>query len=441
MQNTSDGLLKAPACIMLLIGAMIGSAIFSLSGLTIFLAGPAAVASWLIGGLIMLLYGLFMAELACRYPESGGVYYFPRLAFPGRAGQWLGWFSCWSFILTNVVAIAFSAIYVGQYLSVAFPWAAGWQLPLALGAILFCLVLNLIRVDLAGRINALIVLALLAAIAVYLGTAFFGGSYEPGMLTPFFSQGAAGTFGMLSTVPIAIIGYSGIVALAFMVSQVHEARRTIPFAMLVSIVIVALLYALLILSTTGLVSAAYLKEHPDMQFIPMFCACFTKLNSWPWLTAVVSIAAVLALMTTMLVCVSMNAYAIRAAGNDGLLPRILGSVSRNGVPAAGAMLTCAAAMILSCFPESTQQIVNFGAVFNALTMVLTMLALIRSRRAPEPCDFTAPGGKVLPYVVLIILLACDLGGVVSGDVRMWVYTAVMIAVGVVIMLVPKKIFR
>jgi len=46
----------------LLVGGMIGSAIFSLSGITILQAGPASLLSWLLGGLILLAYGLQTAR-------------------------------------------------------------------------------------------------------------------------------------------------------------------------------------------------------------------------------------------------------------------------------------------------------------------------------------------------------------------------------------------
>ena len=55
----------------ILIGGMIGSAIFSLSGVTIMNAGPAAIISWIIAGIILIAYGLQTAELSTMYPQSG----------------------------------------------------------------------------------------------------------------------------------------------------------------------------------------------------------------------------------------------------------------------------------------------------------------------------------------------------------------------------------
>lgn len=432
-------------CVMLLIGSMVGSAIFSLSGLTMFLAGPAAILSWVLASVILFSYGMFMAELACRFKKSGGVYSFPRLAFEGELGKWLGWLACWSTILTNIVAVAFSAIYVGVYLSVAFPIGASLQVPLALISILVCLAMNLLSMNLTGKINTVIVLALLAAIGVYLCRAFGGGSYTTELLSPFFMQGAGGAFGFVKGIPIAIIGYSGIVALAFMAGEVRNARRTIPLSMLIAMAFVALIYVLILLATLGLISADYLKENEGMRFIPIFAACFTKLQETTWLSGVVSIAAVLALLTTMLVCVSINARAIQAAGEDGTLPACFGRVNRHGAPILATVVPCLVSMFYAGMTQYTQQLVNFGAVFNIIIMLITMLSLVKTRHrsAMKTCAeesdesrFVVPGGICYPYIILIVLVVCNGVGIFSNGNGFWIYTAVGLAVGVAI-----KLFR
>lgn len=432
--SQTTGKLGLLDCVMLLIGSMVGSAIFSLSGLTMLLAGPSAILSWLFGGAILFSYGMFMAELACRYPKSGGPYYFPRQVFSGALGQWLGWISCWSSILTNIIAVAFSAIYVGVYLSVAFPFASGLQIPLAMASIIFCLVMNLLSINLTGKINLVIVLALLAAMGLYVFRAFFGGAYSPEMLTPFFTQGAGGAFGFLKGIPIAMIGYSGIVALAFMADEVRNVQRTMPLAMMVAMIFVVLIYALMLFSTLGLVSAGYLIENPGQQFIPIFAACFTKLQDTPWLAGVVSIAAVLALLTTMLVCVSINARAIQAAAEDHCLPGFLAKVNPRGIPVQATFITAVLAMICACFPERTQQIVNFGAVFNITIMLITMLSVIKSRRdsanAPHKPAFTVPGGNWHPYFILAVLVICNGVGLISNGWGLWIFTIAGLALGV-----------
>ena len=120
-QSNQGGSIGLIACVTMIAGGMIGSAIFSLSGLTIFLAGPAAILSWIIAAVIMLIYGLVVAELSTIFPKSGGVFVFPSKALgkTEKTGKLWGWISTWGYINANIVAIAFAAIYVATYLNVA----------------------------------------------------------------------------------------------------------------------------------------------------------------------------------------------------------------------------------------------------------------------------------------------------------------------------------
>ncbi len=438
--ESKKGKLGFASCVMLLVGAMIGSAIFSLSGLTMYAAGPAAALSWFLAGVIMLMQGLSMAELSSRFPRSGGVYVFPRVAFGGGTGRLLGWMSCWGSIVTNVIAVAFSAIYVGQYLGVSFPWASGLQIPLALLSILLCLGLNAMSIGLAGKINILLVLALLGTLLAYICTAFFGGTYDAAQLQPVFTQGNSGPLGFLGAIPVAIIGYSGIVALAFIVSEVRDANRTVPRAMGTAIGIVTAVYLLVILATMGLVTAGYLNDNPGMRFIPIFCACATKLPECHWLQPLVSISAVLALLTTMMVCITVNAHAIQAAGEDGIIPTFLARKSRYGTPALASLIFCLVTMLCACFPQFTMQMVNFGALFNTITITITMVAFLKGRQTETSSysGFHAPGKTALYYLVLLVLIACNISGILTGGTKLCLFTIVVMGAGMLLLLRKNK---
>lgn len=421
-------------CTMLLIGAMIGSAIFSLSGLTMYLAGPAALLSWGIAGVIELMYGLFMVELSCIFPKSGGVYVFPRLAYSEKNGKRLGWIACWCAMLTNVIAVAFSAIYVGMYLSVSFPSLSKLQIPIAIASILLCLVANVIRFSTTGKINTVIVLILLGTMLVYIAFAFCSGNYDFGKLSPFFTQGSQGQWGFVSALPIAIIGYSGVISIAFLVSEVRKPERTVPVSTMIAIAVVIVVYALMILATMGLVTVQYFADNEKMRFIPIFAACFTKMSEISWLAKVVTVSTVLALLTTMLVCVSMNARAIQAAADDKCLPECLGRTVQNGEPVMAAGITCIFAAILACFPKLTMNIVNLGAILNIITICITTLALTKARKcnSGKKSAFKAPGGFVMPYIVVVILALCNLPEIISGGNKIWLFTAILLALGMLL---------
>lgn len=442
------GSLGLGACVAMLTGGMIGSAIFSLSGLTMYTAGPAALVSWIIAAVVMLIYGLIVSELSSLFPKSGGVFVFPAKALGKnpKVGKLWGWISCWGYINANIVAIAFAAIYVATYLGVSFPVFGeslslfGKEIPMqivmALAAIVFCLLLNMLRITVAGKANNVLVFGLVAALLIYVGVSLFGGSYDVKLLQPFFTQGSGGSGGFLAAVPTAMVGYGSIVAMAFMVSEVKDPNRTVPKSVMIAMLCVVCLYGLTILATLGLVSAQFLADNPGMRFIPLYAACFNALSAYPWMAKVVSIAAVLALLTTMLVVLALTSRALQSAAADRVLPKALSKNSRMRVPVRATLLIAIAAAIVSCFPAFTEEIVSFGALFAAFTISINIISLLVARKKypNKRVRFRAPGGSVLPILALLIIVVCYIPDVISGGWVIWAYTLAWYAVGLLIYL-------
>ena len=431
--SDENGKIGLFTCVTIIVGSMIGSAIFSLSGLTMYKAGPAAVLSWVLAAAIMLVYGLICAELSTRFPKSGGVFVFPSKALgrDGKDSPFWGWISTWGYINANIVAVAFAAIYVATYLGAGFDLPSGMQIPLAIATIAICLVLNSIRFSVAGKLNSVLVGALVAALGVYVAASFLGGDWNAEMLTPFFTQGKTGTLGFMAAVPTAMVGYGSIVAIAFMVSEVRNPSRNVPRAVLIAMSIVAAIYVLIITATLGLVSASFLDQNPGMRYIPLYAACFTKLTQFPWLAKVVSVAAILALVTTILVVLALTARAIQAAAMDSLLPKAFARSNRFGVPALAAGVVALGAAVISCFPSFTEEIVGFGTLFAAVTISINIVSLYAARRRnPSPEGiFKAPGGNVLPAVAFALIIACYVPDIVSGGWVIWAYTIAWYALG------------
>ena len=74
-------------------GSIIGSGWLFGAQEALIAAGPAAIISWVIGGVAILVLALVHAELGGMYPVSGGTARFPHYAFGGVAGASFGWFS------------------------------------------------------------------------------------------------------------------------------------------------------------------------------------------------------------------------------------------------------------------------------------------------------------------------------------------------------------
>lgn len=166
------------------------------------------------------LYGIQVAELSIRYPHSGGVFVFPAKAMgkTEKEGKIWGFISAWGYIISNIIAVAFSAIYVATYMGVGFEALANLQIPLAIAAVILVTILNLMKITDAGKFNNILVGGLILTMVLYICIAFFSGTWSAANFSPFFSQGAMGTTGFITAIPNAMVGYGSVVAIAFLVS-------------------------------------------------------------------------------------------------------------------------------------------------------------------------------------------------------------------------------
>ena len=92
-------------------GSIIGSGwlFATLTGAAI--AGPAAIISWIIGGILVIFIALNYAEVACMMPRSGAVVRYPHLSH----GGFLGFLMAWAFLLATVTVTGVEAEAAVQY--------------------------------------------------------------------------------------------------------------------------------------------------------------------------------------------------------------------------------------------------------------------------------------------------------------------------------------
>ncbi|MDO5564102.1 MAG: amino acid permease [Eubacteriales bacterium] len=432
--------------IFLLVGGMIGSAIFSLSGITIEKAGPSAIISWIIAAFVMFSYALICSELAVRFPKSGGVFVFPSKALGKneKEGEFFGFISTFGYINSNCIAIAFSAIYIGTYLSVAFPSFSNMQIPIAIVAILFILLMNYIKITSNGKINAIMVIFLIIILVTIIYISFSSNEWNINLLKPFFTQGTNGSFGFMSAVPTAMIGYGAVVAICFMVEEIESPRKNIIKSIAISLIIVALLYALVIFSVVGLMDANTLKiKH--YTYIPLYGVAFEIFKNNTFLPKIISIAAILALLTTMSITMLLGSRALKAIADAKIFPNILSKESKNNTPIFASIVLSIVAIILSLFPNFVSYIVSFAVLFETITITLNIFSLIKSRKKIDKGeivlsekDFRLPFGLFFPIIVLIILILCYIPDIISGGWKVFIFSAIWYTIAIIIFKFRKK---
>lgn len=401
-----SGALSLSNCIMIAIGGMVGSSIFTLSGVTYSLAGPASIISWVIAGFILLLYALNVAELATTFPKSGGLFVFPYEVLGKTKVQksFAGWISAWSWLNVSILGTAFSAIFVSNYLGSILPIASQHQVIVALLWIGLCWILNVLGISFMGRINLILTFSLIGVCLIYVFTGIPNVSFSN--FSPFIGQGALGSKGILTSIPMAMLAYGSIIAIASVAEEIENPKKTIPKAMGYSVLITVVMYSLILITTFGLTSSKEFIGNEFAMYAPLHYVVVTALKGKMWLSSLVSIGALLAITTTMLVLIMDAGRTVMAVAKSGFLPKSLGRISsKTQTPVTALTLVSVVAAAIAYFPQFTMQIIGTGSICSGITVAIIAITLIvlRKKRIQSPGSFRVPGGLALPIITLIVL--------------------------------------
>jgi len=157
------------------------------------------------------------------------------------------------------------------------------------------------------------------------------------------------------------------------------------------------------------------------------------------LAKVISISAVLALITTMLVVVALTARTVQAVAEGGMLPKPFAYNLPSGAPVTAVILVAGASAVAACFPQASALMASSGALFSAITISINCVSLVAARRRFTLPDqsFRAPLGDALPMLTLAVIIACYVPGILGGGWQLWAYTAAWYAAGLAIFAVRR----
>lgn len=353
-------------------GIMIGAGIFVFPGLAGGRAGPAAIVSFAIGGSVALLVTLPMAELATAMPKTGGSYHFVSRglgAFFGALvglGQWVGLIFASAFYLAG---FGFYASDLASRTGLAEALPAPW---VALVTGLGLTTIAILGTRKAGQLQDWVVAALLLLLVGFLSYGLLdafgaiGGRSLPGEFAP------AGWMPVIGTAALIFTSYLGFEQIAVLSGEIRRPSRTLPRALMGSVLLVATLYILTMLVVTSFATPAELRENAETALAHV---AETILGTTGGL--IVSTAGLLATLSSANASVLSSSRAVFAQSRDGLLPAGISRVNRRfrtphiallvtGIPIA--VLAMLGRIDILAEVASTLHLVMFGLV--CLTMVL-----------------------------------------------------------------------
>ena len=221
------------------------------------MGGPQAMLGWIAGALLCLCDGMVWAELGSALPRSGGPYHYLLQAFgPTSWGRLISFLFLWQTLLIGPISIASGAVGFGEYSNFLAPHLRHWQL-VAIAMVLCLLNTGLLyrNIRSISKISIVVTTAVLGTCCwiVISGMIHFHAATAFSFPAHAFQPSRAFWFGLGSATLIATYDYGGYNNVCLIGEEVSNPRRTIPRAVIYSIILVAILYLAMNLSILGTV--------------------------------------------------------------------------------------------------------------------------------------------------------------------------------------------
>ena len=301
------------------VGGMVGGGIFSTLGVVIGIAGAWTWLSFVAAGLVAFAAGYSYVRLATHYGEGGGAFTFLReINANGFAGT-LSWVLIVGYVLTNSVYAFTFGQYVGHVVGLG-PWFPRFA---AVAIMAVFIGLNLRGVGEAGGVEVVLVWFKLAVLVGLAGWGLY--HWNPAML----SRGApsAGIMATLFGAASVFMAYEGFQLLTYDYDDIENPDKTLPRAVLSSIVVVIGVYVVVALGTVMIIGADQVMAHKEVALAVAGQAAF----GLPGLI-LVSIGAAFSTGSAINSTLFATARLAETVAEDGELPAALERRNRMGVP-------------------------------------------------------------------------------------------------------------
>ena len=406
VENKHSGLFKSLGLWQLTaigVGGIIGVGIFSLAGLVAHGSetepgvGPAVLFSFLIAGLASAAAALSYAEFAGMIPRAGSAYTYGYVAL----GEVIGWFIGWDLLLEYIAIVAVVAIGISGYFG-AFLSGIGVDMPLWMAstadegrggivnipAIVVCLIVTWILsrgTKTFGRFELVAVAIKVVLILFIIGLGIF--YINADNYNPFMPSGIGPVFAGAATVFFAVFGYD---AMSTAAEEATDGKKHMPKAILLSLVIAMLLYVAATLVLTGM------QNYRDIDPTAGFASAFTGVGL-PVIATIISVFAVLSILTVMLTFLLGVTRVWFSMSRDGLLPGWFAKTDRHGTPQRVTWIAgIASALLAGVFPiKAVADLTNIG-ILAAFVVVCLAVIVFRYKKPDAPRTFRLPLMPLVP---------------------------------------------
>lgn len=211
------------------LGSMLGAGVFVVFAPAAALSGPLLPWAVALAGLIAYCNAVASAQLAARYPSSGGTYVYGR----HRLGEWPGFLAGWGFVTGKTASCAAMALTFGHYVAPEF------ATPLAVAAVVVLTGVNLLGITRTALLTRILLGVVLATLAFVVAAAVVG-PHAPSAGAA--AGAAADARGVLPAAGLMFFAFAGYARIATLGEEVKDPARTIPRAILAALAAAFVIY-------------------------------------------------------------------------------------------------------------------------------------------------------------------------------------------------------
>jgi amino acid transporter/nucleotide-binding universal stress UspA family protein len=393
------------------VGAIVGGGVLALAGVAFATAGPGAIVAFALNAGIAALTAMSFAELASRFPESGGTYTYARKVLTVEAAFAVGWVVWFASVVAAVLYALGFAVFLVPFLEQLVRVAGGvppaWiggrfaLLSYALLAVAFY-TWSLMRSAAGGgqwaTVGKVVVFLFLILAGFWVLLTDLPSMDElTGTFRPFLENGGSGVAQAMGYTFIALQGFDLIAAVG---GNVKDPVRNIPRAMFLSLatavaIYIPLLFLIVAVGTDGAPVAEVAAANPEI-LVATAASNFLGPAGY-WLVVVAGVLSMLSALQANLLAASSFA---RTMASDRTLPRQFDGVSaRFGTPVPAVKLTAVTvAFVLVAVPDVAAAGAVSSLIFLASFALAHGIAYLVRKRASAASPFQTPAFPAIPLV-------------------------------------------
>lgn len=313
---------------MMGLGSIIGTGVFVSIGIAAGVAGPAVIIAIAMAAAVATCNALNSAQLAANHPVSGGTYeYGYRYLNPT-----LGFAAGWMFLCAKTASAATAALGFAGYLLNATSQDSRWLMPVAVCTVAMLTGVVLAGIRLSNRANTVIVLVTLLSLVAFVVVG--SSQVSTRRLVMHFHPAS-----LLHATALMFVAFTGYGRIATLGEEVLEPRRTIPKAIIATLVVSMLLYVAVAIVAVGAAGADQLQAATTERAAPLEIVSQNFPLNIHWLVAVGAMSAMLGVLLNLILGLSR---VVLAMGRRSDMPRVATNLSV-AVMAVGTLIAALAA--------------------------------------------------------------------------------------------------